>query len=530
MALPTLGHFGDLKWGLAVGAATGILVYTLAAGSSTHLHVAPSLLTHSSHTVIPRSRPATIAPRGARSAVYAIPPDALITPYFHGPITHQVDIVSRLAMMGGAVFCAALSFMKFKHSKPKQPGDDPPAVPLVVASHPPAPPPPPPSRTMTMATTVARPVAPSLTATGTTKHSKIRSSLKLPENLKEFWYPVVFTKDLKEDTLTPVLLFGTDWVVFRDKDGKAACIRDECAHRACPLSIGSKKDGQVVCPYHGWTFNATGACTEMPSTTFNPDIRVSALQCREGDGFVWIWTGAGEPPQQLPDWTNPPKGYTLHCEHIFDVGAEHGLLIENLLDLAHAPFTHTSTFAKGWPIPEVVRFHTSRLFGGNWDPYPIDMSFEPPCGVISTIGIEKPGDIKRGSRATECKRHLWQLHVCLPSSQGRTRLLYRMGLDFWDFAKDVPFIDLLWKNVADRVLSEDLPLVVGQQSRMESGGDVWANPVSYDKLGVRYRRWRNSLEEKDEELRVQMEAELRMPFSAGELFSAGSALDTRAAS
>lgn len=34
---------------------------------------------------------------------------------------------------------------------------------------------------------------------------------------------------------------------------------------------------------------------------------------------------------------------------------EHGLLMENLLDLAHAPFTHTSTFAKGWPIPEVVR-------------------------------------------------------------------------------------------------------------------------------------------------------------------------------
>lgn len=33
---------------------------------------------------------------------------------------------------------------------------------------------------------------------------------------------------------------------------------------------------------------------------------------------------------------------------------EHGLLMENLLDLAHAPFTHTSTFARGWPIPESV--------------------------------------------------------------------------------------------------------------------------------------------------------------------------------
>lgn len=30
---------------------------------------------------------------------------------------------------------------------------------------------------------------------------------------------------------------------------------------------------------------------------------------------------------------------------------EHGLLLENLLDLAHAPFTHTTTFAKGWPVP-----------------------------------------------------------------------------------------------------------------------------------------------------------------------------------
>ena len=65
---------------------------------------------------------------------------------------------------------------------------------------------------------------------------------------------------------------------------------------------------------------------------------------------------------------------------------EHGLLMENLLDLAHAPFTHTSTFAKGWPIPDAVKFNMAQLMGGSWDPYPIDMSFEPPCCVLSTIG------------------------------------------------------------------------------------------------------------------------------------------------
>lgn len=42
------------------------------------------------------------------------------------------------------------------------------------------------------------------------------------------------------------------------------------------------------------------------------------------------------------------------------------------------------------------------------------------------------------------------------------------------------------------MLGEDLVLVQGQQDRMARGGDVWRNPVSYDKLGVRYRRWRNS--------------------------------------
>ena len=76
----------------------------------------------------------------------------------------------------------------------------------------------------------------------------------------------------------------------------------------------------------------------------------------------------------------------VHSELELEVPVEHGLLLENLLDLAHAPFTHTSTFAKGWPIPDVVKFNAGRMLGGNWEPYPIDMSFEPPCMVLSTIG------------------------------------------------------------------------------------------------------------------------------------------------
>lgn len=42
------------------------------------------------------------------------------------------------------------------------------------------------------------------------------------------------------------------WVLFRDESGAAACVKDECAHRACPLSLGSVVDGRLQCPYVSW--------------------------------------------------------------------------------------------------------------------------------------------------------------------------------------------------------------------------------------------------------------------------------------
>ena len=55
------------------------------------------------------------------------------------------------------------------------------------------------------------------------KRSKgLESSLNLEPQLKEFWYPVEFSKNLKPDTLIPVELFGLPWVLFRDKDGRQA--------------------------------------------------------------------------------------------------------------------------------------------------------------------------------------------------------------------------------------------------------------------------------------------------------------------
>ncbi|KAJ8483896.1 hypothetical protein OPV22_016381 [Ensete ventricosum] len=291
---------------------------------------------------------------------------------------------------------------------------------------------------------------------------------------------IAFSKDLKDDTMIPIDCFEEPWVIFRGKDGNPGCVQNTCAHRACPLHLGSVNEGRIQCPYHGWEYSTDGKCEKMPSTRML-NVRIRSLPCFEHEGMIWIWPGSAPPTDTLPS-LQPPTGFMIHAEIVMELPVEHGLLLDNLLDLAHAPFTHTTTFAKGWNVPSLVKFLTPASgLQGYWDPYPIDMEFRPPCIVLSTIGISKPGKLE-GRSTRQCSTHLHQLHVCLPSSRQKTRLLYRMSLDFAPLLKHIPFMHILWRHFAEKVLNEDLRLVIGQQDRMINGANVWNLPVSYDKL------------------------------------------------
>lgn len=131
----TIGHesrTGALKWGIAAGAATGMLVYTLAANFEANLHAASSSVQQVSSTVSATSKPAPIPTYGARP-VYAIPQDATITSINATPATQvlvfgwpgvtvdvpQVSLVNRIALFGGALLSVAMLYIaKFSQSKP----------------------------------------------------------------------------------------------------------------------------------------------------------------------------------------------------------------------------------------------------------------------------------------------------------------------------------------------------------------------------------------------------------------------------
>jgi hypothetical protein len=52
-------------------------------------------------------------------------------------------------------------------------------------------------------------------------------------------------------TQVPIDCFEEQWVIFRGKDKRPGCVQNTCAHRACPLDLGSVNEGRITCPYHG---------------------------------------------------------------------------------------------------------------------------------------------------------------------------------------------------------------------------------------------------------------------------------------
>ena len=91
-----------------------------------------------------------------------------------------------------------------------------------------------------------------------------------------FWGQIVLTgcalagiaENVKEKPVG-VEILGEKVVLFRDSTGTVRCINDVCPHRGAPLHQGwvAEVAGHdcVVCPYHGWAFDAEGILRDVPA-------------------------------------------------------------------------------------------------------------------------------------------------------------------------------------------------------------------------------------------------------------------------
>ena len=163
--------------------------------------------------------------------------------------------------------------------------------------------------------------------------------------LKGYWYPVAYSAELA-DKPKAVRLFSDDYVVWRGADGTVGCAVDECPHRAARLSTGWIEDGNLVCPYHGWAFRTSGACTRIPQNDeampVPPRAQAMSVLVDERYGLVWVCPGmpiAAIP--ELPEAESADFALMHEIMEVWDTSAPR--VIDNALDIAHVAWTHRNT-------------------------------------------------------------------------------------------------------------------------------------------------------------------------------------------
>jgi phenylpropionate dioxygenase-like ring-hydroxylating dioxygenase large terminal subunit len=156
------------------------------------------------------------------------------------------------------------------------------------------------------------------------------------------WYPIAETPTVTK-SLWATELLGRRLVLFRRDDGRPVVLEDRCPHRNIPLSQGQLEGQSIRCAYHGWRFDSTGACVEIPGLVdqrFPPSARVRTYSSLEADGLIWVSLGENATTQPLvsssPVFTRDPCTFRW----TFDIEAPLLDTIENFLDPAHTHFVH----------------------------------------------------------------------------------------------------------------------------------------------------------------------------------------------
>jgi phenylpropionate dioxygenase-like ring-hydroxylating dioxygenase large terminal subunit len=164
--------------------------------------------------------------------------------------------------------------------------------------------------------------------------------------LRQYWIPALLSSELPEPDGAPLRLrlLGEDLVIFRDTAGQVGLLGAHCPHRGASLYFGRNEECGLRCVYHGWKFDVTGQCVDMPSeppeSSFKHKIKATAYPCREHGGMIWAYMGPRAVPPELPalEWTTVSPEHRTVWPALRECNWAQGL--EGDIDTAHLYFLH----------------------------------------------------------------------------------------------------------------------------------------------------------------------------------------------
>ena len=167
----------------------------------------------------------------------------------------------------------------------------------------------------------------------------------LPSPFPEGWYFVATRQAVLKAGLIQKTWMGENVVVWCDEDGRVCVAKSVCPHLGSdlgPAAGGRVRDGRLVCPFHGYEFDATGQCVATPFAPPPRTAKLRVFETREVLGLIFAWWGLGgrEPQWSLP--SEPPdqarwSGFEIKTLRFPGHPQE---TTENSVDFAHLRHVH----------------------------------------------------------------------------------------------------------------------------------------------------------------------------------------------
>ncbi|WP_406445276.1 aromatic ring-hydroxylating dioxygenase subunit alpha [Streptomyces sp. NBC_00631] len=321
------------------------------------------------------------------------------------------------------------------------------------------------------------------------------------------WYAAARSGELGPRTIARTIC-GHNLVLFRLESGSATALADACWHKLAPLSKGTVQGDTLVCPYHGLRYDGHGRCVHMPAQeTVHPGAAVRSFPLVERYGLCWVWMGDPSlaDPAEVPDyhWNSDPE-YVSGGSYM-RLDCNYKLLIDNLMDLTHEEFVHSSSIGSealsvapfdvthGERTATVTRWMTGIEAPPFWTGQlqrnvPVDrwqiVRFEAPSVVSINVGVAPTGTgAPEGDRSQGVDAYV--LNAITPETEHSTHY-------FWGYARsyrmaEAELTEQLVKGITG-IFTEDKTILEAQQRAMFDNPDKIFYNLNLDGGGMWARR------------------------------------------
>jgi len=166
------------------------------------------------------------------------------------------------------------------------------------------------------------------------------------------WYPIMPTAMLSGVGPEPIKLLGRDLVLWQDGSAEWRCTEGICPHRLAPLAHGRvTPQGQLMCRFHGWTFDGDGSCVKVPMAQGDaqaeqkligmPCSKLRSYPTRVVKGLLFVWphSDSAEEASTIDPFVAEELSDSPNWS-VFDAPASWRVWLEQSWDPSHAPFLH----------------------------------------------------------------------------------------------------------------------------------------------------------------------------------------------